>query len=289
MKQKSIGYIEIIIAVFIWAISSGIIVRWIDQRAEIIYGVGAMAGFIFVYIWLVLKKQTKKIPESYSDWKSLVLIGLFIGLNNGLFFIAIKTTTISNATLTHYLEPILLVLIFAPIILKQKIKRKHIFASAIGFAGLLVMFGSQINSAALNFGVLLGLMSAVFFAWHTAIESKLAITTKIDPLVEVLYKNGVPALMFTPFVISKFAAGGIGSDDLSKLIFFGVLVLGISFVLLYRGLAKVSSQNASVIFYGEPVGAIILAWIIWGEQLSLSIIAGGALILAAGYLAVRNK
>ncbi|MCK5084896.1 MAG: EamA family transporter [Candidatus Pacebacteria bacterium] len=289
MKQKSIGYLEIIIAVSIWAISSGVIVRWIDQGAEIIYGVGAMAGFVFVLIWLVSKKQTKKISESYSCWKELVLIGLFIGLNNGLFFMAMKTTTIANAILTHYFEPILLVLIFAPLILKQKIKRKHIFASSIGFAGLLVVLGSQLNSAALNFGVLLGLMSAVFFAWYTVIESKLATTTKIDPIVEVLYKNGVPALMFAPFVISKFASGGIGPDDFCKLVFFGVLVLGISFVLLFRGLAKVSSQNASVIFYGEPIGAIILAWMIWGEQLSLGVIAGGALILAAGCLAVRDK
>jgi drug/metabolite transporter (DMT)-like permease len=246
MKQKSIGYIEIITAVSIWAIASGIIVRWIPQGAEIIYGVGAMAGFIFVYIWLVLKKQTKKIPESYLYWKSLVLVGLFIGLNNGLFYVAIKSTTVANAILAHYFEPILLVLIFAPIVLKQKIKKEHIVSSVLGFAGLFIVLGSQINSAALNFGVLLGLMSAVFFAWHIAIESKLAMSTKIDPLVEV-------------------------------------------FVLLYRGLAKVSSQNASVIFYGEPVGAIILAWIVWGEQLSFSIIAGGALILAAGYLAVRNK
>ena len=289
MKQKSIGYLEIIIAVSIWAISSGVIVRWIDQGAEIIYGVGAMAGFVFVLIWLVSKKQTKKISESYSYWKELVLIGLFIGLNNVLFFMAMKTTTIANAILTHYFEPILLVLIFAPLILKQKIKRKHIFASSIGFAGLLVVLGSQLNSAALNFGVLLGLMSAVFFAWYTVIESKLATTTKIDPIVEVLYKNGVPALMFAPFVISKFASGGIGPDDLGKLVFFGVLVLGISFVLLFRGLAKVSSQNASVIFYGEPIGAIILAWMIWGEQLSLGVIAGGALILMAGCLAVRDK
>jgi len=66
-------------------------------------------------------------------------------------------------------------------------------------------------------------------------------------------------------------------------------VLGVSFVLLFRGLAKVSSQNASVIFYGEPVGAIILASIIWGESLSFAVIVGGALILIAGFLAVRIK
>jgi len=296
-EQKR-GYLEIGAAVVIWAVASGVIVRWINQGAEIeigaevIYGVGAATGFVFVLLWLFLKKETAKIKKSLPWRKELSLIGLFIGLNNGLFYTAIILTTVANAILTHYLAPILLVLIFAPIVLKQKIRRKHVVASAFGFVGLLIVLGPQINSAginAVNVGVLLGLASAVFFAWHTAIESKLATTTKINPLVQVLYKNGVPALLFLPFVISRFITVGISWEDFGKLIFFGVLVLGISLVLLFRGLAKVSSQNASVIFYGEPVGAIILASIVWGESLSFTVIAGGALILIAGFIAVRNK
>ena len=171
---------------------------------------------------------------------------------------------VSGSHLCQYISPVPVHFTCASIfvVLKQRIKREHIIASALGFAGLLIIFGPQINSAginAINVGILLGLASAVFFAWYTAIESKLATTTKINSLVQVLYKNGVPALLFLPFVINRFVTVGIGWEDFGKLIFFGVVVLGISFVLLYRGLAKVSSQNASVIFYGEPVGAIILA------------------------------
>lgn len=225
MKQKSIGYLEIIIAVSIWAISSGILVRWINQGAIIIYGVGAMAGAIFVLAYLVLTKRVSEIKKSYPWRKDLFWIGLFIGFNNGLFFVAIKTTAIANATLSHYFAPIFLVLIFAPVILKQRIKRQHVFASLLGFVGLLAVFGPQINSDIFEIGIVLGLASAVFFAWHTAIESKLAMNTKIDPLVEVLYKNGVPALMFSPFVIIKLTAGEVGLNDFGKLIFFGVLVL----------------------------------------------------------------
>lgn len=288
-EQKR-GYLEIIAAVSIWMVASGIIVRWIDQEAEIIYGVGAAVGFVFVLALLLLKKEENEIKKSFPWWKSLALIGLLIGLNNGLFYTAIKSTTVANAILAHYFEPILLVLIFAPIILKQKIRKKHLLASLLGFMGLLIVLGPQINSAEIiNIGILLGMASAVLFAWHTAIESKLATTTKIDSLVQVLYKNGVPALLFLPFVVNKFITVGISWEDFAKLALFGVLVLGISLILLFRGLSKVSSQNASVIFYGEPVGAIILAWLVWGEELSFTIIAGGALILVAGFVAVRNK
>lgn len=289
MNQKILGYLETITAVSIWAISSGIIVRYINQSAEIIYGAGAAAGFIFVFLWLLLKGDQNKIKESFPWKNNLALIGLFIGLNNGLFYAAIKLTTISNAILTHYFEPILLVLIFAPIILKQKILKGHIIASFLGFMGLLIILWPQINTKEINIGIFLGLVSAIFFAWHTAIESKLATTTKIDPLIEVLYKNGVPALMFLPFVIKKGASGGIPMEDWGKLVFFGILVLGISFILLYRGLSKISSQNASVLFYGEPIGAIALAAIFLRESLSLNGIIGGVLILVAGYLVIKES
>jgi len=295
LNETQKGYLEIGAAVAIWAVASGIIVRWINQGAEIeigaeiIYGVGAAAGFFFVLFWLFLKKETAEIKKSLPWRKDLSLIGLLVGLNNGFFYAAIILTTVANAILTHYLEPILLVLIFAPIVLKQKTKRKHIVASVFGFAGLLIILWPQINSAGINIGILLGLASAVFFAWYTAIESKLATTTKINSLVQVLYKNGVPALLFLPFVVNRFITVGIDWEDFVKLAFFGVLVLGVSFVFLYRGLAKVSSQNASVIFYGEPVGAIILASIVWNESLSATIVIGGILILVAGFMAVRNK
>ena len=289
MKQKSIGYLEIIVAVSIWALSSGILVRWISQGAIVLYGVGAMAGAFFVLLYLFLTKRISEIQKSYIWRKELFWIGLFIGLNNGLFFLALKTTTIANAIITHYFAPIVLVLIFAPLVLRQKIRKQHIFATVLGFIGLIVVFGSQIGNEIFDVGIILGLASAVFFAWHTAIESKLATNTKIDPLVEVLYKNGVPALMFLPFVIGEIAENTVTMIDFSKLIFYGILVLGISFILVYRGLAKVSSQSASVLFYGEPIGAIILAWIVWNESLNASVVLGGSLVLLAGYLATKNK
>jgi len=290
MKQKTIGYLQIITAVFIWAISSGILVRWIDQGAEIVYGVGAIAGFVFVYVWFFLsgKAKAQEIKKTYGHRKDLVLVGLFIGVNNGLFYVAIKYTTIANASLTHYFAPVLLALIFAPMILKQKIEKIHIIASILGFAGLLVMLLPQIKVDAIDTGILFGLASAIFFSLHTAIEGKLMMNTEIDPLIAAMYKNGVPALMFMPFVLTKTLSNGINIPDFGKLILFGIIVLGISFVLLFRGLSKVSVEKASVMFYGEPVGAIILAWLVWSEPISIFTIIGGSLILIAGYLSVKK-
>lgn len=288
MKKEATGYLEIMSAVAIWAISSGLIVQRLNVGAEIVYGVGAAAGFAFILIWILWQKKWDEVKKSKPWWKSLVLIGALIGINNGLFYAALKLTTVSNALPPHYLESILLVLIFAPIILKQKILKRHIIASFLGFIGLLIILWPQFNAQEINIGIFLGIASAVFFAWHTAIESKLATTTKIDPLVEVLYKNGVPVLMFLPFVVRKELTDPIAGADWIKLIFFGILVLGISFVLLYKGLAKVPSQSASVIFYGEPVGAIALA-VLFGEKLNTYSIIGGTLILIAEYLATREK
>lgn len=288
MKKETKGYLEVSAAVAIWAISSGLIIQRLSVSAEIIYGVGAAAGFAFVLIWLLWQGKWSEIKKSKPWWKSLALIGFFIGINNGLFYAALKLTTAANALPTHYLEPVLLTLVFAPIILKQKILKRYIFSSLLGFVGLLVILWPEINAKEINIGIFLGIASAIFFAWHTAIESKLATTTKIDPLVEVLYKNGVPVLIFLPFVVRKELTDPIAGADWIRLIFFGILVLGISFVLVYKGLAKVSSQSASVIFYGEPVGAIFLATL-FGEKLNAYSIIGGALILIAGYLATRKN
>ena len=57
LNKTQKGYLEIGAAVAIWAIANGAIVRWIGQGAEIIYGIGAAVGFIFVLVWLLLKNK----------------------------------------------------------------------------------------------------------------------------------------------------------------------------------------------------------------------------------------
>jgi len=54
-------------------------------------------------------------------------------------------------------------------------------------------------------------------------------------------------------------------------------------------LAEVKAQEAAVLGYLEPVGAIILAFLIFNEVPSAIAILGGSLILIAGYIVTMKR
>jgi DME family drug/metabolite transporter len=70
---------------------------------------------------------------------------------------------------------------------------------------------------------------------------------------------------------------------------FGALGPGaLAGVIFMRSLAKVPAEHASVLTFVEPLSALAIAALAWGESLQMSQLSGGAAILLAGYLVVRK-
>ena len=66
----------------------------------------------------------------------------------------------------------------------------------------------------------------------------------------------------------------------------GVIVYVLAQVLFYQGLKIVSSTHAGIIMLLEPVSAAILASVFLGEAITIGIIIGGALIIAANIIVI---
>lgn len=281
-KETKKGYFEIMAAVGLWGLNSGITARMINISSFLFYPIASLFGFLVVAGELFRKKKLSEIAKA-NNKTLLLLVGLLIFLNNGSFYYAIQNTTIANAVLLHYLAP-LLVVVAAPMIIKEE--KRSIKKIAVAFAGLLGMFiilSPQIN--AINIGIIAGLASAIFYAAHTLIEKKL--TVSVEPLVEVLYKNSFAAglsVIAIPIVISQ---GLFSFEEMIKIAFLGVTALGFGFVFFFQGLGKVSSQNAMILTYGEILIAIILGSIVFGETIGTNTILGGLIIIGAGIAVIK--
>ena len=278
------GYLEVISAVGLWGLNSGITVRLINISAFLFYPIASLFGFLVVAGELVRKKKLSK-ALNVSRKPMLLLVGLLVFLNNGSFYYAIQNTTIANAILLHYLAPLLVVLV-APLTIREEERSKKKLAMAlVGLLGISIILSPQIN--AINIGIIAGLMSAVFYAAHVLIEKKL--TASVESLIAVFYKNSVAAVLSViaiPIVISQ---GLFTFEEISKVVFLGVTALGIGFVLFFRGLGKISSQNAMVLTYLETVIAIALGAVVFKETISANVILGGLLIIGAGVATIKIK
>ena len=213
------------------------------------------------------------------------MVGLLVFLNNGLFYYAIQNTTIANAILLHYLAPLLVVLAAPLVIGEENRSKKKLAVALIGLLGMFIILSPQIG--AINIGIIAGLASAVFYAAHVLVEKKL--TASVESLTAAFYKNSVAAALSVvaiPIVISQ---GLFTFEEMSKIAFLGVTALGFGFVLFFRGLGKISSQNAMVLTYLETVIAIALGFVFFGEAIGMNTILGGLLIIGSGIAVIKIK
>lgn len=283
-KETKRGYLEIMSAVGLWGLNSGITARMINMSAFLFYPIASLFGFLIVAGELARKKKLSEVIN-VSNKKLLLLVGLLIFLNNGSFYYAIQNTTISNAVLLHYLAPLFVVLSASIVIKEEKRSGKKIAFAFVGLLGMFIILSPQIE--AINIGIIAGLASAVFYAMHTLIEKKL--TASVEPLIEVLYKNSVAAglsVIAIPIIINQ---GLLNFEEIIKIAFLGVTALGLGFIFFFKGLGKVSSQNAMVLTYLETVIAIVLGSIVFGEVIEMNTILGGLLIIGSGIAVVKIK
>ena len=77
--------------------------------------------------------------------------------------------------------------------------------------------------------------------------------------------------------------------SLPYLVTMGVVHSTIAPLLYVQGLKSVKANEAAILGYFEPVGAIILALVVLHEIPGAIALLGGALILVSGYMILRAR
>jgi DME family drug/metabolite transporter len=113
-----------------------------------------------------------------------------------------------------------------------------------------------------------------------------ALTTRLHAATIAFWQDVIAAVCLLPAL--PFAGRLLPSDalEVGSLLLLGVVFTGVSGYLYISLLRRVTAQAVGILSLLEPVSAALLAWAILGEPLGAAVVAGGALILAAGALVV---
>lgn len=284
------GYLKIICAILIWS-SLGIFIRKIHlPNHYIIFYTAAIAGAI-QFILLVatgIFKQARLSGHNSRSGIFLVLSPLCFIANALLFYYAFRNTTIANAVLTHYTAPVF-VAFLAPVLLKERISGTTWLSIILSSAGLWLILGGNSQGRepfyenSDSFGVLAGAASGFAYAMLILIIRRIA--SLYSSLFITFIQNGVAALLLLPFVLKM----PLPPQALPYVLGMGIFHSTIAPLLYVQGFRSVTAHEAAIFGYFEPVGAIILALVFFGEIPGLTAFAGGGLILFSGYLIVHKK
>jgi drug/metabolite transporter (DMT)-like permease len=280
------GSLYIVSAILIWS-SLGLFLRLLEIPVHEVMFYSALSAAVISGTPVFAQGYRKFLPD-IKGTLFLGLVGPLNALNVFTFYYAYRHTSVSNSVFTHYIAPVL-VAFMAPFFLKEKLTKNILFAVTVASIGLWVMVGADMGSLLAGIksmdgntaGIISGLISGVAYAF--LIIAFRINSQKFSSLGQVFILNSVISLILLPFV------GGFPVRIIHWLILMGLVHSTIGSYLYLKGLQTVAANRAAVLGYFEPLGAILFAIVLLGEYPSSNSIFGGALILAAGYLTLREK
>jgi drug/metabolite transporter (DMT)-like permease len=201
-----------------------------------------------------------------------------------LFVVATRMTTAANAIFLQYTAPIY-VLIFEPILFKERFRAIDAAVVAICIAGMSLFFLGGLKAEALwgNIAALAsGLCMAFYFLLLRHPQSQ-----SVNRASSVIYGNILVVLISVGVILfggleNASMVKPVGLRDALIVLYLGTVQIGIAYALFTLGIARgVRSLDAGIVGYIEPVLNPIWVFLFLGERPSRWAILGGAIIISA--------
>jgi drug/metabolite transporter (DMT)-like permease len=221
----------------------------------------------------------------------LVLNAIFDAGNILTFFGAIAKTTVAIAVLTHYAAPIFITLL-APYIDREAdgtvraAVRGARLAAIVALAGLVIVlapWSEPVHGAFV--GAALGLTSAICYCGNSFCVRRLAET--IGAPRQMTYHSAIAVVITVP-LIAIAPLHEVTTQGVLYVTAGSITIGAISGMVYAVGLVRIGAARAAVLTFAEPIVAVIVGVLAWGESIEPAALVGGALVLGAGIWVTRR-
>jgi DME family drug/metabolite transporter len=211
-----------------------------------------------------------------------VAVGLIIAVTFITFIVANKLTTAAHAVFLQAAAPIYLVLL-GPWLLDERVHARDLPFLAVVGLGLVLLFAGSVSPSATApnpvLGNVIGAVSGV--TWALVLAGVRYITRdegNAGAMAATFYGNVFAFLLCAPLA---FPVGSAGAVDWAVIGYLGCFQLALAYVLLTRGIGKLTALEASLLLLLEPALNPVWTFLAHGETPGLLGIVGGSLVLIA--------
>lgn len=222
---------------------------------------------------LLLNKQSLEI--SWKQAGILLVLGLLYGASSIFLFEAYNFIPSGLATTLIFLYPVLVALIM--VFLRVVPSWQVWLAIVATFVGVIIMTQSNSTQEISPIGVLLSLGSALVYAIFIVIINRSKTISTISNSLLTFYALLVGAIIFLGKVIisgENLTAGIETNLDWLNLVGLAILPTIVSTATLAIATRNIGATKASVLGVFEPITAILVGTLVFGEALTNNIIVG---------------
>ncbi|MGZ5222188.1 MAG: DMT family transporter [Chitinophagaceae bacterium] len=223
-----------------------------------------------------------------KEWQSIFVLGfLSFLMANGLSTWALKYLSSGLAAIIGAIFPLWLVVIglFSA---NAKMPGKAILGLFLGFGGVCIIFYEHLQDFLIGdfrFGILLSLVATWAWAFGTIYTKKHA--ANFNPYFSIglqMVISGIALTVVSYSTTDTIPVAAIPWQSWAAIAYLVLFGSVISFIAYLYALQNLSTEQASLYAYINPIVAVLLGWMIFSEKLTMFIAVGGLVTLAGVYL-----
>lgn len=291
--QKSRDWIIIIFVNFVWATQVPVIRLIGDKMGPITIAFVPLLISTLLFIPFLLAENKKRKDSERRSWKELRyfiipgLIGVF--LMQYLYTVGSTKTLAANAGIITLTIPVMVV-VFASVLLKEKLNIVRVLGFIIAIAGVLLTSLPDIKGASFAQGKYLSgnlifLLACCCCGFYNT-YCKLLVDKNFTELEILVYSSIVGSIVCLPFLIWVEPLNFSALIHSGRTVFFGLLelsfmVYGVSMLLFFYVLKRMDVTQAILGNYLLPFLIALLGVVLLSEKITFSMIVGGVIIIAS--------
>ena len=287
MKKKAltnVGLLLALVSACFYAFNVIIEKKYVDRISseKILFLMYLGAGIGLFLIHLLTRKKYKEKENKITKKEIPKIITIVVCELLASFFIieAVKNINASLVSLLSIFE-IIMTSLCAYLIFKKQNEKNEVIAVVLVLLGSFILNFKHGILSSISLNSLLVVLAC--FCWGIENNVTAAISSK-EPAFFTSIKCSAVALLYLILVIIK----GDFAFNYPILIIFGFFSYGISILAYAISTRYMGASKATLVFSFSPIFGVILAFIIYGEQLTLTFLIS-TILMIMGILFINYK
>jgi len=283
LSAQTGGLASVTVAALLWG-TIGIAMQAIytfDQPSSLFLNLARMVIATFVLgivAWQTLGRALFRLRR--RDLALMLFNGMLVALSQAAYFGAVRASGVTIATLLTICLCPLVVASLSVVLKLEPLTRRVVLALACTLIGGVLLVGtpaSPDDQANWTAGLILSCFAALTYS--SSVVGGRWLAAESHPLQVSTFMFAGGTLILTLINLMSGIETVHTFNGWLLTLYLGLVPTAFAYGLFQRGLRSVSATTASVVSMLEPVVAAALAWILFGETLGISGIAGAGLLL----------
>nr|WP_314896609.1 EamA family transporter [uncultured Flavobacterium sp.] len=242
-----------------------------------------IGGFLYISFFLFKKTPWPKGKQ----WKTIIILSILnFVLSNGLSTWGVKYISSGLGAIIGAIVPLWIVII--TFFRGERLARLAVIGLIVSFGGVCVIFYDHLNDFLIpdfRFGIFISIISTLTWAFGSLYTKKKA--ASFNPYFSLGLQMFLSSILLFAYTGATGTSASLSSIpaiswwSIAYLVVFGSVLTFIAFIYALQNLP---AEISSIYAYINPIIAVILGSVIFGESLTTAIAIGGTVTLSGLYM-----